>query len=175
MHFTLTLSPSQSCVKQVSKAGMLRGKKRSPRRWAAPSYRTHAQRMQKHMHSDQTHTYITITLFLHTKQRLGLQQKGLAFTGLLPQLCLDGSLLTNIVYERTHVCCWKTFVDVYSDHQKWWNAKCVQNLPGFKELLRHYKPFLACCHAVAKVLGLVVIALLGAYLQAWVKRVPTSL
>ncbi len=35
-----------------------------------------------------------------------------------------------------------------------------------RELLRHYKPFLACCHAVAKVLGVVAIALLGAYLQA---------
>lgn len=42
-------------------------------------------------------------------------------------------------------------------------------------LLRRYKPFLACCHAVAKVFGVVAIALLGAYLQAQVKRVPTSL
>lgn len=44
-----------------------------------------------------------------------------------------------------------------------------------RELLRHYKPFLAWFHAVTKVLGVVAIALLGAYLQAWVKRVPTSL
>lgn len=35
-----------------------------------------------------------------------------------------------------------------------------------RELLRHYKPFLAWFHAVTKVLGVVAIALLGAYLQA---------
>ncbi len=72
--------------------------------------------------------------------KLRLQQKGLAFTGLLPQLCLDGSLLTNIVYERTHVCCWKTFVDVYSDHQKWWECKMCAKLA--RELLSRGRPII---------------------------------
>ncbi len=67
--FTLTLSPSQSCVKQVSKAGMLRGKKDHQEDEQLPLKMRDAK---THMHSDQTHTCNTINLFLHTKQTEGL-------------------------------------------------------------------------------------------------------
>lgn len=67
--FTLTFSPSQSCVKQVSKAGMLRGKKdhHEDEQLLLITHMHRDMHTERH-HTDQTHTCITITLYLHTMQ-----------------------------------------------------------------------------------------------------------
>jgi len=92
--FTLILSPSQSCVKQVSKAGMLRGKK-DHHEDEQLLLITHMHRtcIQRH-HTDQTRTCITITQ-LHTMQTK----------------CLNYSRKAQLLQVCFYRCCSRIFID----------------------------------------------------------------